>query len=205
MTNYYYSENPEVTHQERHWNFELLGNNFQFTTDNGVFSKRTVDFGSRTLLKALAQKDQLTGIKGKILDVGCGYGPIGLALAKKHSQLQVDMVDVNELALSLARQNAIANKVQNVNIFTSNIYQNIKDDDYTMIMSNPPIRAGKKIVYEILTCAYAHLAINGFLTVVIQKKQGAPSVKKKMTETFDNCKMIFRNKGYQVLQSQKVN
>ena len=205
MTNYYYSENPEVTHQERHWNFELLGNNFQFTTDNGVFSKRTIDFGSRTLLKALAQKDQLTGVKGKILDVGCGYGPIGLALAKKYPQLQVDMVDVNELALSLARQNAIANKVQNVKIFTSNVYQNIKDDDYTMIISNPPIRAGKKIVYEILTGAYAHLAINDFLTVVIQKKQGAPSAKKKMTEIFDNCKMIFRNKGYQVLQSQKVN
>lgn len=79
MENYYYSKNPNVEHDEKYWNFELLGHEFTFVTDNGVFSKNTVDYGSRVLLNALATTD----LSGAILDVGCGYGPIGLALAKK--------------------------------------------------------------------------------------------------------------------------
>lgn len=204
MTNYYYSENPEINRQQRQWNFELMGNQLHFTTDNGVFSKRTVDFGSRTLLEALMRTNQLANLKGAILDVGCGYGPIGLAIAKANPKLHVDMIDVNELALDLARQNAHQNHLDNVGIFTSNVYDQVKKTDYEMIISNPPIRAGKEVVHSILSGAYDHLKTGGFLTIVIQKKQGAPSAEKKMKAVFGNCQLILRNKGYQILQSQKV-
>lgn len=204
MTNYYYSENPDIKHQERTWNFELMGNHFQFVTDNGVFSKSTVDFGSRTLLRALMETGQLKTMEGNVLDVGCGYGPIGLAIAKKYPQLHVDMVDVNELALELARKNALNNQIENVTIFSSNVYDNVTANDYQMIISNPPIRAGKKIVHQILEEAKDHLAPNGYLTIVIQKKQGAPSAKQKMMTVFGNCDLIFRDKGYQILQSQRI-
>lgn len=200
MTNYYYSKNPDIKHDEQTWDFELLGNNFTFVTDNGVFSKRTVDFGSRLLIENFKINEQ---IKGDILDVGCGYGPIGLSIAKKYPQYHVDMVDVNELALALAQKNAQKNNVINVSIQTSDIYQQVKKNDYAVIISNPPIRAGKKVVHLILEEAYTHLQKNGKIIIVIQKKQGAPSAKKKLEEVFGNCTVIAKEKGYFILESTK--
>ena len=204
MANYYYSKNPDVKHQERDWNFELLGNQLKFITDNGVFSKNTVDFGTRVLLNALEKNNELIN-KSKILDVGCGYGPIGLAIAKKYPQAHVDMVDVNELALELAKKNANINEINNVSIYSSDVFDNITSNDYQMIISNPPIRAGKKVVHTILNDAFDHLAEDGLLTIVIQKKQGAASAKKKMETVYGNCQLIARDKGYQILQSKKKN
>lgn len=199
MENYYYSKNPNVEHDEKYWNFELLGHDLAFITDNGVFSKNTVDYGSRVLLNALAT----TELTGAILDVGCGYGPIGLALAKKAPSVTVDMVDVNELALELAQKNAVQNEIENVNIFASSIYENVTKTDYQLIVTNPPIRAGKAVVHEILEAAKEHLAVGGKLVAVLQKKQGAPSAKKKMVAVFGNCEVILKDKGYFILQSVK--
>lgn len=199
MTNYYFTQNPDVVHQEKNWHFNLYERDFIFTTDNGVFSKSTVDFGSRLLLEAL--KDH--NLSGKLLDVGCGYGPLGLALAAKFPTLTVDMVDVNLLALQLANKNAQQNGITNVNIFESDGYQAVVANDYNAIITNPPIRAGKQVVHRILEEAKAHLALEGTLTIVIQKKQGAPSAKKKMEEVFGNCEVLLKNKGYFILQSTK--
>lgn len=200
MTNYYYTKNPDVEHNEQNFNFTLLGNELNFTTDNGVFSKRRVDFGSCVLLAAL---DQPTFQPRKLLDVGCGYGPLGLALAKKFPQAQVDMVDVNELALSLATKNAAANQIKNVNIWSSDQYQTVTAKDYDAIITNPPIRAGKEVVHGILSQAKDHLVVGGTLTAVLQKKQGAPSAKKKLEEVFGNCQVLKKDKGYFILQSIK--
>ena len=104
-----------------------------------------VDFGSRLLIEAF----QVPDIKGDILDVGCGYGPIGLSLAKEFQDRKVHMVDVNERALELAKENAANNRIGNVHIFQSSVYENV-DGMYAAILSNPPIRAGKDIVHEIL-------------------------------------------------------
>ena len=200
MTDYYYSKNPEVEHAEKNWTFELRGFNFKFTTDNGVFSKNTVDYGSRALLDAV---DLSETPAGPILDMGCGYGPIGMTLAKLAPERQIDMVDVNERALVLAQKNCDLNQIQNVAIFESAEYQNVTAQ-YAAILTNPPIRAGKTVVQNILKGAYDHLLPDGELDVVIQKKQGAPSAKQLMADTFGNVQIIHKDKGYYILQSIKL-
>ena len=199
LTNHYYTQNPDVLHEEQHWPFTLLGNELLFTTDNGVFSKNRVDYGSRVLLAAFnAAKTPA----GPWLDLGTGYGPIGLALAKRWPDRQVTMVDVNELALALARKNATANQIENVEIKTSDIYDQVTQR-YAAILTNPPVRAGKQVVTAMLTGATDHLLPGGTLTVVLQKKQGAPSAEKTMQATFGNCTIIKKDKGYYILESTK--
>lgn len=199
MTDYYYTANPGVAHDVKNWSFELQGFNFQFISDNGVFSKNTVDYGTRVLIETF---DFSQMPAGDLLDLGCGYGPIGMTLAKLQPQRQVDMVDVNLRALDLAKQNCQQNQIENVQIFESNGYSKI-EKQYAAIYTNPPIRAGKTVVQSILRQAYEHLVIAGELNVVIQKKQGAPSAKKLMQATFGNAEVIHKDKGYYIIQSIK--
>lgn len=199
MAEQYFTENPTVDHDEHHVNYHLNGINLNLTTDAGVFSKNRVDYGSGVLIEQMLEQD-LPG--GNILDVGCGYGPIGLFAAKKWPDRQVDMVDVNERAMDLARRNAAANGAGNVNIFASDRYQEVSGQ-YAMIVTNPPIRAGKAIWSSILSEAKEHLTDGGILLVVIQKKQGAPSAKKLMAASLGNCEILTRDKGYYILKSVK--
>ena len=199
MAEQYFTENPTVDHDEHQVNYHLNGINLNLTTDAGVFSKNRVDYGSGVLIEQMLEQD-LPG--GNILDVGCGYGPIGLFAAKKWPDRQVDMVDVNERAMDLARRNAAANGAGNVNIFASDRYQAVTGQ-YAMIVTNPPIRAGKAIWSSILTEAKDHLTDGGILLVVIQKKQGAPSAKKLMAASLGNCEILTRDKGYYILKSVK--
>ncbi len=193
----YFTANPNSEHHFQNFDFELLGNTLHFTTDSGVFSKSTVDFGTRTMLDAL-EKTTLT--QGKVLDLGTGYGPVGIAIAKKF-QRQVDMVDINERALALAQQNAATNGVaQLVSVFQSDIYQQVTDK-YALILTNPPIRAGKEVVTAMLQEAVQYLLPGGKLIAVLQKKQGAPSAQKNMAAVFGNAKVIAKNKGYYILES----
>lgn len=179
MNNHYYTENPDLAHDLEQWSFELRGKKFQFLTDSGVFSRNTVDFGSRVLIDAF-EWEELP--EGKLLDVGCGYGPIGLTLATLSGRT-AEMIDVNQRAVALTQENAKKNHVENVDIHTSNIYADVHEKQYAAIISNPPIRAGKKVVHEILSEAHPRLLVGGTLTVVIQKKQGAPSAEKKWKQS----------------------
>lgn len=199
MTNHYFTEQPKSAHENIHFTFALKGKTLQFTTDAGVFSKTTVDFGSRLLITTFAES-QLP--EGPLLDVGCGYGPIGLALAAS-SERTVEMIDINQRALDLAKQNAHQNQIVNVDIHFSHLYEDVHARAYAGILSNPPIRAGKKVVHQILTQAYDLLLPQGALTIVIQKKQGAKSAEKKMQEIFGNVNTLQREKGYLILQSTK--
>ncbi len=165
---HYYTNDPDLPHDEQTFSYELAGKRLQFTADNGVFSKRTIDFGSRTMIATVV--DQALPA-GPMLDVGCGYGPIGLALAKRFPARQVTMSDVNERALALAKRNAEANQIANVTIIESSVYEQI-DGQFGVIVTNPPIRAGKAIVSAILAGAHEHLLPGGQLYCVIQKKQG---------------------------------
>lgn len=192
----YYEDNQDLSHDFQTLTVELLGQSMCFKTDRGVFSKNGIDYGSRVLLENYQPESAKS-----LLDVGCGYGTLGLTLAKKFD-LGVTMVDVNSRALDLCRQNAIDNAVSNSKIELSNIYESVSEK-YDAIISNPPIRAGKEVVHEILAGAFGHLNDGGHLTIVIQKKQGAPSAQKKMEEVFGNCQLVARDKGYFILRSYK--
>ncbi|CAM1668014.1 Ribosomal RNA small subunit methyltransferase C [Streptococcus mitis] len=191
----YYAENPDAAHDIHELRVELLGEKMTFLTDAGVFSKKMVDFGSQLLLKCLEVNQGET-----VLDVGCGYGPLGLSLVKTYG-VQATMVDINNRALDLARQNAERNKVE-VTIFQSNIYEQV-EGKFDHVISNPPIRAGKQVVHEIIEKSKDFLENGGDLTIVIQKKQGAPSAKSKMEEVFGNCEIVKKDKGYYILRSVK--
>ncbi|MBO0470171.1 class I SAM-dependent methyltransferase [Enterococcus sp. DIV0242_7C1] len=199
MANHYYTENPDLAHDLEQWSFELRGKKFQFLTDSGVFSRNTVDFGSRVLIDAFDWEELP---EGRLLDVGCGYGPIGLTLASLSGRM-VEMIDVNQRAVALAQENAKKNQVENVDIHPSNIYADLHEKQYAAIISNPPIRAGKKVVHEILSEAHPLLVTGGTLTVVVQKKQGAPSAEKKMLDVFGNVEIVTKDKGYYILKSVK--
>ena len=191
----YYAENPDAAHDIHELRVELLGEKMTFLSDAGVFSKKMVDFGSQLLLKCLEVNQGET-----VLDVGCGYGPLGLSLAKAYG-VQATMVDINNRALDLARQNAERNKVA-ATIFQSNIYEQV-EGYFDHVISNPPIRAGKQVVHEIIEKSKDFLGIGGDLTIVIQKKQGAPSAKSKMEDVFGNCEVVKKDKGYYILRSVK--
>ena len=191
----YYAENPDAAHDIHELRVDLLGEKMSFLTDAGVFSKKMVDFGSQLLLKCLEVNQGET-----VLDVGCGYGPLGLSLAKAYG-VQATMVDINNRALDLARQNAERNKVE-ATIFQSNIYEQV-EGEFDHVISNPPIRAGKQVVHEIIEKSQNFLETGGDLTIVIQKKQGAPSAKSKMEDVFGNCEIVKKDKGYYILRSVK--
>ena len=195
MTKMYFAENPDAKHDIHELNVELLGQRLTFLTDAGVFSKKMIDYGSRVLLSALDFEDG-----ERVLDVGCGYGPLGLTLAKAQG-VTATMVDINQRALDLAQKNAERNQVS-AHIFQSNVYEKVSGI-FDHIISNPPIRAGKQVVHEVISGSYEHLTEGGDLTLVIQKKQGAPSAKSKMEVIFGNCEIVKKDKGYYILRSEK--
>ena len=195
MTKMYFAENPDAEHDIHELKVQLLGQKMTFLTDAGVFSKKMIDYGSQALLKCLDFHKQES-----VLDVGCGYGTLGLTLVKA-KEVKATLVDINQRALDLARQNAERNQVL-ATIFQSNLYQNV-EGRFHHIISNPPIRAGKQVVHEVITGSYTHLLDGGDLTIVIQKKQGAPSAKAKMEDVFGNCEILKKDKGYYILRSRK--
>ena len=171
----------------------ILGNKFTFLTDNGVFSKDGLDFGSRLLLESIPLEE----VGGKILDMGCGYGVFGIVISKLTSA-HVDMVDVNLRALHLATRNAKENGVSDVSIFESNVYQNVSSK-YSSIVTNPPIRAGKKVVYDIVMNAKNYLEDDGKLFLVIRKEQGAKSLIVDLEKIY-TVDILKKSKGFFIIK-----
>ena len=199
MSDHYYSNKPQTESKPRQWKFTLLGFEFKFETDAGVFSKSEVDFGSRVLIDAF----EMPEVEGDVLDVGCGYGPIGLSIAKANPERFVHMMDVNARALQLAEKNASVNGVQNVRIFESDGLSNVGDVKAAAILTNPPIRAGKETVFRFYDGAFDKLVSGGELWVVIQKKQGAPSSVSHLEEMFSEVDVVEKKKGYWIIRAKK--
>lgn len=193
---HYFENDENLKSKEELKKVKINNQEFTFLTDNGVFSKKGLDFGTRSLLETI----DIENISGKILDFGCGYGPIGIYIAKMTGG-EVHMIDVNRRSLELARKNAYLNHA-NVNIYESNIYSNILDK-FDYIISNPPIRVGKKVLYQILFEAKDHLNKNGKLWIVINKNQGAKSLVKDLEKEY-KVEIKNKNKGFYIIVCEKV-
>jgi len=198
MSDHYYSKAPNVNHDRKEHETILRGMPFRFVTDSGVFSKTGIDYGSRVLIDAIDLDEQ-----AQVLDVGCGYGPIGLTAARLAKQGHVTMVDINERAVELSRQNAKLNRIENVTILQSDLFDAVKDQCYDVILTNPPIRAGKSVVHQIFEEGFNLLREGGEMWIVIQKKQGAPSAEAKLQSLFKEVEEVTKDKGYRIFRASK--
>ncbi len=198
MSNHYYSKSPDTKHDRKQHTAELRGMSFKFMTDSGVFSKAGVDYGSQVLIDALELNKN-----DRVLDVGCGYGPIGLTAARLVPEGRVTMIDINERAVALAQENAKINEIGNVEILQSDIYAAVAGRSFTAIITNPPIRAGKAVVHRIFEEGYELLESGGSMWVVIQKKQGAPSAEAKLESLFGEVEEVTKDKGYRIFRAVK--
>lgn len=196
---HYFSQNPTTEKEIYKFDWNIGQDRFYFYTSNSVFSKNGMDFGSMLLVETVIEENQ--GFIGSILDLGCGYGPIGIIIAKLLHKSNVTMSDVNERSLELCAMNAKENKVdERTKIIKSSSFENI-NDKYDIIVTNPPIRAGKDTVFSFYEGAFEHLNEGGKLYVVIQKKQGAPSTKTKLESLFGNCEVANKKSGYFIFRA----
>lgn len=193
---HYFENDDTLKSKERQILVKINNINFSFLTDYGVFSKNGLDFGTRTLLETL----DTSKISGKVLDFGCGYGPIGIYIAKTTNS-EVHMIDINRRVLGLARKNVSLNHV-NVNIYESNIYEKVTEQ-FDYIISNPPIRVGKEILYKILFEAKEHLKESGELWIVVNKDQGAKSLVKDLEKEY-SVEIKNKKKGFYIIQCLKT-
>jgi len=193
---HYFTNNDNLRSELRIIKYNYNEYSFMFYSDNGVFSKDKIDYASKLMLETYLK---LNKKPTSILDVGCGYGYLGIVL-KKILNSDVMMCDVNKRALHLAKKNIEENKVE-AKIILSDIYENI-DSKYDLIITNPPIRAGKKVVLDILEKALNYLNIDGQLLFVIHKDQGAKSTIKTLEKNYI-CNIVEKSKGFFVVICEK--
>lgn len=178
----------------------FLENEYTFKSCDSIFSKDLIDYGTKTLLETIYKK---VDINGRVLDVGCGYGVIGIVLSKLFKDASISMIDINQTAVNLTRHNAIKNHAKNIELIEcSNAYEKI-NDKYDFIITNPPIKAGKENLYNILLGAKEHLNEGGELIFVIKKKHGKDSVKKTLEQNYSFVEVLNRDSGYYIIKAVK--
>ena len=191
MNEFYYTSNPSSQSNERSFTVDFLDETCFFTYDNGVFSKGELDEGTTYLLSSLP------ALHGRILDLGCGWGPVGVILGKKYPAAEIIMSDVNERALALSRKNLAANGVTNAVCIASDGFEKI-EGKFDAIITNPPIRAGKEKIYGMFDEAMVHLTEGSALYLVIRKQQGAESAVKYLAHY--GVEILTKKKGFWVLK-----
>jgi 16S rRNA (guanine1207-N2)-methyltransferase len=195
---HYFTNNSNLKSDFRTINYEYAGDTITFTSDLGVFSKDKIDFGSRLLVENYLKRGE-SNIS--LLDVGCGYGFIGLTLAK-FKNTNSTLIDINKRAVHLAEMNIKNNKIVNAQAFESYIYENVTGK-YDAIITNPPIRAGREVVMGILKGAADHLNDNGTLWFVIRKNQGAETIMKLLSDTY-SMEVVEKSKGFYIIIAKKL-
>mgnify|MGYP000932559286 FL=1 len=201
--NHYFSEKPEIKSEKKTIKYTIQNKKFEFITDNGVFSKSKVDFGTDLMLNEFLKKNRgLEVEKIKILDIGCGYGVVSVILKSFYPEISITLSDVNERALKLSEENLKKYDINDYHIIKSSSFEKITEK-FDVILSNPPIRAGKDIIFKIYSEAYEHLNENGQFYCVIQTKHGAKSTQKKLMEIFGNCDTVTIDGGYRIFLSKK--
>ena len=194
---HYYTNNPTSKSEERLIEYKIKDKSIKFVSDNGVFSKNHVDIATNFMLNVLINEN----ITGKLLDLGCGYGTIGITLSK-FFDIETTMLDINERALNLAQRNIKLNNVKNIKTIESDGFEKV-EEDFDVIVTNPPIRAGKSVIYKMYEDSYNHLKNGGVLYLVINKKHGAPSTKEYLTQLFGNCEILDKKTGFNVMKCVK--
>jgi len=195
---HYFTNNANLKSDFRNIKYEYAGDVIEFTSDLGVFSKNKIDFGSRLLVENYL-KHGLPQVS--LLDVGCGYGFIGLSLAK-FKNTNSTLIDINKRAVHLTEMNIKNNKIVNAQAFESYIYDNVTEK-YDVIITNPPIRAGREVVMGILKGASDHLNDDGSLWFVIRKNQGAETIMKLLADTY-TLEVVEKSKGFYIIIAKKL-
>ncbi len=195
---HYFTDNRNLEENRKEHSFRFSGHLYTFVTDNGVFSKTGVDRGTEILLEACLDEH----LYGRVLDLGCGYGVVSAVLGTAFPSVKMTAVDINPRAVELTQINCAQNHVP-CDAFVSDGFAAV-DGLFSHVVTNPPIRAGKAVIYGMFEDSFRHLVRRGTLIAVIRRKQGAESAVKKLTEIFGNCEVISRDKGYWVLRSTKL-
>lgn len=199
MSEHYFSAQPQAARRPRTVTVALRGREYVFVTDAGVFSRGRVDKGTRLLIEHLPLP-----AAGPVLDLGCGYGPVGVVVAAESPAARVLMVDVNERAVELARANLRRNGIDNAEAVAGDGFAAAGGRRFSLIASNPPIRAGKRVVYAWVEEARRRLLPGGRLVMVARTSQGAKSLARKMEEVFGNVSELAKGSGYRVLQAVRT-
>ncbi len=194
MPDHYFTAEPQSEHKPDRFETRYRGHTLLFETDSGVFSRSGLDRGTEILLDVLPE-----GIRGRVLDMGCGYGALGLSIKAANPACELTMADINERAAALARENARANRLGAQTVISDG-FSALRGKTYDLIALNPPIRAGKKVIYRMFADAGAALTDGGALYVVIRKKQGAPSARAYLQTLFAGVETVERSCGYHVLR-----
>ncbi len=197
MSNHYFVNQTDIKEKTYEIKVELNGKSYRFFGGSGVFSKRQIDFGTLLLINSL----DLTN-EGTFLDLGAGYGPVGIIVKKTFENLDVHQVDINRRAVQLCKKNSQLNEVS-TNCYYSDGFSEIKIN-FDYIALNPPIRAGKKIVYKLYDQAYENLNVGGSFWVVVRKRQGAESHLTYLAKIFNNATIIAKKHGYFVIKMKKT-
>lgn len=198
MSHYFENDN-NLKEDKKIINVDMFGKGFRFSTNSGVFSKDKVDYGTKLLLNNIVIHKK----SGKLLDLGCGYGVLGVILGENYKNLDIDMVDVNERAVALANYNLQLNGVNGVNCYVSNIYEGV-NSKYDYIVTNPPIRAGKDVLLQFLVGSYDYLVSDGQLWFVMRKDHGVKTMILRLQELFD-VQIVCRDKGFYIVKCVKKN
>ena len=195
MNDHYYTREPKSESRPADCEYEYRGEKLKFRTDAGVFSRGEVDTGTRLLLEALPEE-----MRGEILDLGCGWGVIGISIARKWPETHVTMADVNLRALELSRENARKNRAE-VDCVESDGMAALMDRTFDAVVTNPPIRAGKQVIYQMFADAAECLKPGGALYLVIRKQQGAESCLKYLQTIYESVEKLDRSGGFWVLKA----
>ena len=198
---HYFENDINLKSNVRELSYKYNSSFFTFLSDNGVFSKKNIDYGSRLLLETYLEEENINNIK--VLDIGCGYGFLGIVISIITSSY-VDMVDINKRAVHLTKRNIKKYELFKGETFVSDAYNEIKNK-YNVIITNPPIRVGKVKLLEILEGAFDHLEKDGRLYFVIRKDQGALSIAKIIKENKCEIDVINKEKGYFIYKVKKIN
>jgi 16S rRNA (guanine1207-N2)-methyltransferase len=199
VTEHYFSVNPTSPEKRGLIRCTLRGLSLEFVTSSGVFSHRRIDNGTRLLIESMELPDE-----GCLLDLGCGYGPIGITAALTNPRLEITMSDVNSRAVALAAENIAHNGVKNITTRHGNLYEPVETTTFDAIITNPPISAGMtKIVEPIITGAPTLLNTGGSLQLVVQSNKGGRTVSAIIEEAFGETLILAKGSGYRVLKGVK--